>query len=407
MVANSGRDVPRLRRSDNAKTRLLRPGRQQTIVVRFARAARVAYRCTVGGPRSARHEGHARRRQAEARRLPPPPTTTARRRRRPAWPLTPVGTFDRPDLVTSPPGDPNRLFVVEQRGRDPGDRRRRRSSRRPSSTSPTRCRSRTRQACSVSRSRPTTRESGLFYVFFNRHEGNGNLYLEEFHRSVTDPDQADPYSARVVLEIVKPWENHNGGMLQFGPDGYLYVAVGDGDSGVLNPPGAFAQTLDDLLGNILRIDPRADRRRAVHGSRLEPVRRRRRDAPRDLGVRPAEPVALLGRLEDRRPLPRRRGRGGAGGDRLRARRQGRASTSAGPASRARSRSTRRRRARGRSRRSSTTTTTPTSAPSSAASSLHDPRLPSLDGVLPLLAISAAARFGRCASTAAPWPRTTT
>jgi glucose/arabinose dehydrogenase len=45
-------------------------------------------------------------------------------------------------------------------------------------------------------------------------------------------------------------------MLQFGPDGYLYIAVGDGDSGVLNPPGAFAQTLDDLLGNILRIDPR-------------------------------------------------------------------------------------------------------------------------------------------------------
>ena len=50
--------------------------------------------------------------------------------------------------------------------------------------------------------------------------------------------------------------NHNAGMLQFGPDGYLYIAAGDGDSGVLNPPGAFAQPLDDLLGNILRIDPR-------------------------------------------------------------------------------------------------------------------------------------------------------
>ena len=103
---------------------------------------------------------------------------------------------------------------------------------------------------------PDYAESGLFYVFFNRHEGNGNLYLEEFHRSVTDPDQADPYSGRVVLRIVKPWENHNAGMLQFGTDGYLYASVGDGDSGVLDPPGAFAQTLDDLLGNILRIDPR-------------------------------------------------------------------------------------------------------------------------------------------------------
>jgi glucose/arabinose dehydrogenase len=45
-------------------------------------------------------------------------------------------------------------------------------------------------------------------------------------------------------------------MLQFGPDGNLYIAVGDGDSGVKNRPGAFAQTVDDLLGNILRIDPR-------------------------------------------------------------------------------------------------------------------------------------------------------
>ena len=170
---------------------------------------------------------------------------------------------------------------------------------------------------------PDYAESGLFYVFFNRHEANGNLYLEEFHVSKNDPDVADPYSARVVLEIVKPWENHNGGMLQFGPDGYLYVAVGDGDSGVLNPPGAFAQTLDDLLGNILRIDPRSGRRRAVHGARLEPVRRRRRRPPGDLGIRSAEPVALLGRLEDGRPVPRRRGRGRAGGDRLRARRQGR------------------------------------------------------------------------------------
>ena len=63
-------------------------------------------------------------------------------------------------------------------------------------------------------------------------------------------------TSRTVLEIVKPWENHNGGMLQFGPDGYLYASVGDGDSGVRNRPGAFAQRRDELLGNILRIDPR-------------------------------------------------------------------------------------------------------------------------------------------------------
>jgi glucose/arabinose dehydrogenase len=60
----------------------------------------------------------------------------------------------------------------------------------------------------------------------------------------------------VLLTIAKPWENHNGGMLQFGPDGFLYASVGDGDSGVLNPPGFFAQRRDDLLGSVLRIDPR-------------------------------------------------------------------------------------------------------------------------------------------------------
>ena len=78
----------------------------------------------------------------------------------------------------------------------------------------------------------------------------------EYRRFEVDPDRLDPGSERLLLRITEPYENHNGGMLQFGPDGMLYAAVGDGDSGVLNPPGAFAQTLDDLLGNILRIDPR-------------------------------------------------------------------------------------------------------------------------------------------------------
>jgi hypothetical protein len=62
----------------------------------------------------------------------------------------------------------------------------------------------------------------------------------------------------VLLEIRKPWENHNGGLLQFDRNGLLYASVGDGDSGVLNPPGAFAQRRDDLLGNLLRIDPSGD-----------------------------------------------------------------------------------------------------------------------------------------------------
>jgi glucose/arabinose dehydrogenase len=237
----------------SAKTRLLKPGQQQTIVVRFPKPGRVPYRCTVAGHAALGMKGVL---VVGRPKLPPPapPTTTA-----PPPPadlqLTSIGSFDRPDLVTSPPDDPTRLFVVEQRGVirviDNG------------TLEPTPFLDISDQVQIANETgllglafAPDYAQSGLFYVYFNRHEANGNVYLEEFHRSAGDPDQADPYSGRVVLRIVKPWENHNGGMLQFGPDGYLYVAVGDGDSGVLNPPGAFAQTLDDLLGNILRIDPR-------------------------------------------------------------------------------------------------------------------------------------------------------
>ena len=103
---------------------------------------------------------------------------------------------------------------------------------------------------------PDYSQSGLFYVYFTSRVGNGDVNVVEFRRIEANPSLADSDSGRLVLEIVKPWENHNGGMMQFGPDGYLYVSVGDGDSGVLHEPGAFAQTVDDLLGNILRIDPR-------------------------------------------------------------------------------------------------------------------------------------------------------
>jgi glucose/arabinose dehydrogenase len=103
---------------------------------------------------------------------------------------------------------------------------------------------------------PDYAQSGRFYVYYTDSTGSGNVNVVEYRRSADDPETADPQTARTVLHIVKPYENHNAGMMQFGPDGNLYIAVGDGDSGVLHPPGAFAQTLDDLLANILRIDPR-------------------------------------------------------------------------------------------------------------------------------------------------------
>ena len=237
-----------------SKTRFLKPGQQQTITVKFKKAARVAYLCTVGGHAALGMKGTLV--VGKPKGAPPPPTTTVPpTTQSESLQLTSIGTFDRPDLVTAPPGDPSRLFVVEQAGVirviDDGV-----LQAAPFLDISDQVQEANETGLLGLAFAPDYATSGLFYVYFNRHEGNGNVYLEEFHRSSTNPDEADPYSARIVLEIVKPWENHNGGMLQFGPDGYLYIAVGDGDSGVLNPPGAFAQTLDDLLGNILRIDPR-------------------------------------------------------------------------------------------------------------------------------------------------------
>ena len=104
---------------------------------------------------------------------------------------------------------------------------------------------------------PDYASTGLVYAFYNAREGPyGDIRIAEFRVDASDPDRVDPSSERAVLSIPKPYENHNGGMLQFGADGYLYASVGDGDPGVLNRAGAFAQRLDVLLGKILRIDPR-------------------------------------------------------------------------------------------------------------------------------------------------------
>ncbi len=65
-------------------------------------------------------------------------------------------------------------------------------------------------------------------------------------------DNIDPASEKIILEVGQPYSNHNAGMLAFGPDGYLYIAMGDGGSG--GDPQNYAQNMDSLLGKILRVD---------------------------------------------------------------------------------------------------------------------------------------------------------
>ena len=73
--------------------------------------------------------------------------------------------------------------------------------------------------------------------------------------SADDPDRADPASETVLLTAEQPFANHNGGQILFGPDGMLYIGLGDGGSG--GDPGGRGQSLTDLLGAILRVDVRS------------------------------------------------------------------------------------------------------------------------------------------------------
>jgi hypothetical protein len=81
----------------------------------------------------------------------------------------------------------------------------------------------------------------------------GNTVLSRFQVSA-DPDRADPASEQVILSATQPASNHNGGQVVFGPDGFLYLGLGDG--GLTGDPENRGQDLSDLLGSILRIDVR-------------------------------------------------------------------------------------------------------------------------------------------------------
>ena len=97
---------------------------------------------------------------------------------------------------------------------------------------------------------PDFATNGRFFVDYTR-EPDGATVIAEYHAAAASPNRADPLG-RVLLTVAQPFANHNGGMLAFGPDGDLYIGLGDGGSG--GDPGNRAQNPDELLGKILRID---------------------------------------------------------------------------------------------------------------------------------------------------------
>lgn len=171
-------------------------------------------------------------------------------------PVAPAATWGSSPIYATAPRDDPRLFVVERSGTvrvvkggvvQPT----------PFLTVPNVDTATERGLLSIAFT-PDYATSGLFYAFYTAGGKDtldpagvlGDVRVVEYRRSAADPDRADPASARLVLKQAHSAGNHNGGWMAFGPDGLLYITIGDGAT------RANAQDLTNLLGKVLRIDPR-------------------------------------------------------------------------------------------------------------------------------------------------------
>ncbi len=159
--------------------------------------------------------------------------------------LTQVATVDRPVAMAVRPGH-DQLFVAERDGQvvviDDGE---------------------VRPEPLLEVETTTDGERGLLGLVFspdgdrlyvNYTDAEGDTRVEE-HRMVEGAAEVEPGEPRTLLHVAQPFSNHNGGHLAFGPDGLLYVGLGDGGGG--GDPEGNAQDTETLLGSILRIDPKA------------------------------------------------------------------------------------------------------------------------------------------------------
>lgn len=155
--------------------------------------------------------------------------------------------FDSPIQVTAPAGDP-RLFVVEQTGRI------RIIANGQVVATPfldivSKVGSGGERGLLSMAFHPSYATNGFFYV--NYTDRSGDTRVERYHVGA-NPNVADPATAQLVIGIAQPYSNHNGGLVMFGPDGYLYIGMGDGGSG--GDPQGNGQNQAALLGKILRLD---------------------------------------------------------------------------------------------------------------------------------------------------------
>jgi glucose/arabinose dehydrogenase len=164
------------------------------------------------------------------------------------WPET-VGGLSSPVGMADPGDGTNRLFILEQRGNI-------RILQNGELLSTPFLDLRSQVGVSSNEQgllglafHPNYEQNGTFFI--NYTDLNGNTVISRLQVS-SDPNTADPNSERPILRVNQPFGNHNGGHLLFGPDGYLYIGLGDGGSA--NDPKGNGQNISTLLGSMLRLD---------------------------------------------------------------------------------------------------------------------------------------------------------
>lgn len=175
--------------------------------------------------------------------------------------LTPVYeklTIERPISIISPPDNSKRLFLVQQRGQVrilPKDESSTEamtfldlSGRKMEASE----QSKFEEGLDGMAFHPKYAGNGKFYVYYTQQDPK-RAVVSEISVSKEDKNKADPASERVLLEVKLPWWWHHSGNIAFGPDGFLYIAIGDG-GGKDGDPLRWAQNLFVMNGKVLRID---------------------------------------------------------------------------------------------------------------------------------------------------------